>query len=143
MTVIHAAFIGAFLAAFVIIGLAFLLKRIEANKRKKPKRKSRGDWLTRHQLEVLWGIAERGRSGIQLWQTDINISTIRSLAKRGYLDTRSHGRIIATGPGLVRLSQPWPSDQPTSDQKDRGNVVASGAAEVAPAASGDASQEGF
>jgi hypothetical protein len=140
MNVIQAAFIGAFFAAFVIIGVGFLLRRIDAERKKKPKRKSRGDWLTIHQLRILSSIAEQGRKGIALWQTDVNISTIRSLAKRGYVDTRKHGRIIATGPGLVRLSQPWPADQPTGDQKDRGDVVASGGGEIAPTASGEASQ---
>lgn len=143
MNVIQAAFVGAFFAAFVIIGLGFLLRYRDAARKKKPKRKSRGDWLTRHQLEILSSIAKQGRSGIALWGKDTNLATVRSLTKRGYVDTRKGGKIIATGAGVVRLSQPWPGDQPTGDQKDRADVVASGSAEVAPTGSGEASQEGF
>jgi len=94
--------------------------------------KTKAAWMTRRQLEVLETIRKHGRRGVLLWYTDINLSSIRSLAKRGMVDTRSRGRIVCTRLGKRRLSQPWPTLQPTGDQKDRGDVVASGAAEIAP-----------
>ncbi len=135
MNVNQAAFVGAFFAAFVVIGVGFVLQRRDTQRKKKPKRKSRGDWLTTHQLVVLRSIADEGKAGVSIWRTDISGATIKSLWKRGYLDTRKGGRVIATGAGVVRLSQPWPAEQPTGDQKDRGDVVASGGAEIDPAAS--------
>ncbi len=95
--------------------------------------KTKAAWMTRHQLEVLRSIRQHGRRGVLLWYTDINLSTLRSLAKRGMIDTRSRGRIVCTRLGRLRLSQPWPAVQPAGDLKDSGDVVASGAAEVAPA----------
>lgn len=91
------------------------------------RRKRTSPWLTRHQLEVLDSIAQHGWRGVPLWYTGISLSTIRSLAKRGYVDTRARGRIIATRAGKRRLKQPWPIEQPTGDQKDR---AGSGAAVV-------------
>lgn len=113
--------------------LYVLAVKYEPVRKKKAERKDRADWLTRHQLEILKSINEHGRGGVPLWHTDISLSTIRSLAKRGYVDTRSRSRVVATSHGRRRLTQPWPQEQPTGDQKDRGDVVASGAAEIAPA----------
>ena len=101
--------------------------------------KTHAAWMTRHQLEVLDSIAKHGRSGVPLWHTDINLSSIRSLAKRGYVDTRSRGRIVATRAGKKRLSQPWPASQPAGDQKQRPVVSGSGVTQIAPVASGEAS----
>lgn len=89
------------------------------------RRKRKSPWLTRHQLEILQSIAQHGWRGVPLWHTDINLSTIRSLAKRGYVDTRARGRIIATRAGKRRLNQPWPSEQPTGDLKDHAGSGAS------------------
>lgn len=117
--------------------IAWFRKQIKSAKKRKRKvaRKARSDWLTRRQLEVLYAIRQHGRGGVLLWYTSISLSTIRSLAKRDMVDTRSRGRIVCTRLGRRRLSQPWPTVQPTGDQKDRGDVVASGAGEVAPVAS--------
>ncbi len=103
-------------------------------------KKQKSPWMTRHQLEVLDGIRTHGRSGVPLWYTDINLSSIRSLAKRGYVDTASRGRIVITRAGKHRLRQPWPPEQPTGDQKDRdaakgSNVVGIGGPEATDEAS--------
>ncbi len=103
-------------------------------------KKQKTPWMTRHQLEVLDAIRTHGRSGVPLWFTDISLSSIRSLAKRGLVDTASRGRIVITRAGKHRLNQPWPAEQPTGDQKGRGggqgsNVVGIGA----PEATGEAS----
>jgi len=93
-------------------------------------------WMTRHQLEILESIRKHGRLGLPLWHTDINLSTIRSLAKRGLVDTASRGRIVITRAGKHRLRQPWPAQQPTGDQKDAGDGNGSNVADIrGPAAS--------
>ncbi|MEE8428551.1 MAG: hypothetical protein V3S33_03505 [Gammaproteobacteria bacterium] len=86
--------------------------------------------MTRHQLEVLEKISLAGRAGIRLWHTDINLATIRSLAKRGFVDTRVGGRVVVMRAGRRRLKQPWPALQPTGDQKDRQGSDGEGAAEI-------------
>ncbi len=96
-------------------------------------------WMTRQQLLVLEGIAKAGKAGIRLWFTNINLSTIRSLAKRGFVDTRSGGRIVATRSGKKRLSQPWPDRPSTSDHKETGESGGSNVQAIAPEASGAAS----
>jgi hypothetical protein len=101
--------------------------------------KTHGAWLTRNQLEILDSIKKHGRRGVPLWYTDINLATIRSLAKRGYVDTRSRGRIVATRSGKQRLLQPWPTVQPTGDQKNTIGASGSNVAEIRPTASGEAS----
>ena len=85
--------------------------------------KTKAAWMTRRQLEVLETIRKHGRRGVLLWYTDINLSSIRSLAKRGMVDTRSKGRIICTRLGKRRLSQPWPTLQPLGDKKARADAV--------------------
>ena len=95
----------------VVLGLVFT-KKIAS----KPKQHS--DWLTRHQLETLEVIRKDGRSGIPLWHTDINLTTIHSLAKRGLVDSRSHFDVVITRAGKARLRQPWPSVRPTRNQED-------------------------
>ena len=102
-------------------------------------KKTKTPWLTRNQLMILSDIRANGRAGIDLWGGDINLSTIRSLSKRGMIDTRSGGRVVVTRAGKRRLRQPWPAQQPVGDQKDRGGVSVSGKAEIAPVASGEAS----
>lgn len=118
---------------------------ILANKRKKWLQKpfggeAKAPWMTRQQLLVLESIAKTGRAGIRLWFTDISRSTIRSLAKRGFVDTRSGGRIVATRSGKKRLNQPWPSGPSTGDQKETGSTSGSNVSAIAPEASGAASQ---
>ena len=117
----------------VVLGLVFT-KKITS------KLKQHGDWLTRNQLEILDAIRKNGRSGIPLWYTEINLSTIRSLAKRGFVDCRSGFRIVITRAGKKRLHQPWPAIQPVGDQKDRPVPVGSTTEEIAPAASQESSQ---
>jgi hypothetical protein len=97
--------------------------------------KTKAAWMTRRQLEVLETIRKHGRRGVLLWYTEINLSSIRSLAKRGMVDTRSKGRIICTRLGKRRLSQPWPTLQPTGDQKDRADASGSGVEEIDSAGS--------
>lgn len=105
-------------------------------KQRKPKAKKAPKWLTTHQLEVLDKIAATGSAGIKLWHTDINMGTIRSLCKRGFADTASAGRIVATRAGKTRLNQPWPAEQPTGDQNGREGSDDTGEAESdEPAAS--------
>jgi len=99
--------------------------------------KKRSAWLTRHQLEVLDTIRKHGRRGVLIWYTDLNLSTLRSLAKRGFVDTRSRGRIVATRAGKKRLSQPWPAVQPTADQKAAQGISESNVARIAPERSGE------
>ncbi len=113
-------------------------RRIE----KKASRKKRTPWLTANQLGVLESIMLHGRGGLPLWQTDINLATIRSLAKRGFCDTASRGRIVITRAGRKRLLEPWPAEQPTGDQKDRADASGSGAAQNEPTGSQAASEPG-
>ncbi len=130
------------LAGFVIFILAFVagiaLTRWSKDAKRKPGRKDRSGWMTRHQLEVLDSIYKHGRRGVPLWFTDLALSTIRSLSKRGFVDTRRRGRVVATRAGKKRLSQPWPAAQPTGDQKDTQSANGSNVSSIAPAASGDA-----
>lgn len=129
--------------AGVMIGSGAMLFALRDRIRAKPKRKpakDRGAWLTRHQLVILESIARSGSAGVSLWKTDISGATIRSLAKRGFLDTRSGGRIVVTHLGRKRLRQPWPAEQSAGDQKDRVSADGSGVSSVAPVASGDSSQ---
>ena len=128
------------LTLFIVGAAAYLLSewRMRISQKPKKKKRSHGDWLTRNQLEILEQISRTGRQGILLWHTDINVATIRSLAKRGYVETRKGNRIIATRAGKVRLSQPWPADQPTGDQKDRMGTESSNVREIAPGGSGEA-----
>jgi hypothetical protein len=102
--------------------------------------KTRVAWMTRKQLEVLDSIRKHGRRGVPLWHTDINLASIRSLAKRGLIDTRRRGRIVITRAGKSRLSQPWPPVQPTGDQKDRQREDRSNVREIAPTGSQAASE---
>ena len=97
-------------------------------------KKRKTPWMTRHQLEVLDGIRTHGRSGVPLWYTDISLSSIRSLAKRGLVDTASRGRIVITRAGKRRLNQPWPAEQPTGDQKDRNEGEGSTVTDIRPPA---------
>lgn len=107
-----------------------LRHRIGATTKRKPARKRKpaksSAWLTRHQLGVLDSIAKQGSNGILIWGGGRSLSTLRSLAKRGFVDTRSGGRIVATYRGRKRLRQPWPADQPTGDQKDRSGIAGIG-----------------
>ncbi len=127
-------FFGIVLAAMMIGsgGMFFALReRIGGKGKSNPARKRKpakdhGAWMTRHQLVVLQSIAGGGRGGVPLWNTDLSGSTIRSLAKRGFVDTRSGGRIVATCLGRKRLRQPWPAQQPAGEQKDRGDEPVSG-----------------
>ena len=109
-------------------------------RKRKPARKDRSGWITRNQLEILDTIRKNGRSGIPLWHTEINLSTIRSLAKRGFVNCRPGFRIVITRAGKKRLHQPWPAIQPVGDQKDRPVPVGSTTEEISPAASQEASQ---
>ena len=103
-------------------------------------KKRKTPWLTRHQLEVLDSIRKHGRGGVPLWHTSISLSSIRSLAKRGLVDTASRGRIVITRAGKHRLHQPWPAESSTGDQKARGGVRAEGVVDIhGPEASGEAS----
>ena len=113
------------LELFLLIGFAILFGAglavvlgLASRKKITSKPKQHGDWLTRNQLETLEVIRKDGRSGIPLWHTDINLTTIHSLAKRGLVDSRSHFDVVITRAGKARLRQPWPSVQPTGDQED-------------------------
>ena len=64
--------------------------------------------LTYNQMTVLDTIAKAKRAGIKLWYTDLSLATIRSLCKRGFIDTRRGGRVVATWRGKRRLKMPWP-----------------------------------
>lgn len=110
-------------------------------KGQKPAKKLRTPWLTAHQLTILDVIGQHGRGGLPLWETNINLATIRSLAKRGFCDTASRGRIVITRAGRKRLLEPWPAEQPTGDQKDRADASGSGAAQNAPTGSQAASEQ--
>ncbi len=127
------------LAGVVIFILAFVagiaLTRWSKDAKRKPGRKDRSGWMTRHQLEVLDSIQKHGRRGVPLWFTDLALSTIRSLSKRGFVDTRRRGRVVATRAGKRRLSRPWPGVQPTGDQKDRSDAGGSAQSEIACVAS--------
>lgn len=101
----------------------------------KRKRKRKTTWLTWHQCSVLDSIAQHGGRGVLLWYTDISLATIRSLAKRGFVDTRSGNRVIATRAGKRRLLEPWPTQLGADAPKVRPDPHASGGAEIAPAAS--------
>lgn len=104
----------------IAVGLygALLVVRSRVKESKgKPKAKASAGWLTRRQLEVLLKIAETGKTGIQIWHTDINVATMRSLCKRGFADTASNGRLIATRSGRRRLLEPWPTESSQVDQK--------------------------
>lgn len=102
-------------------------------------KKEKSLWMTLHQLEVLDSIAKHGRSGVPLWFTDISLSTIRALSKRGFVDTRSRGRLIATRAGKRRLKQAWPPASSVGDQKGRQSTIGSNVTEIAPVASGEGS----
>lgn len=93
------------------------------------------DWLTRNQLETLDVIRKNGRSGIPLWHTDIKLSTIRSLATRGLINSRSQFDVVITRAGKARLRQPWPPLQPTGDQKGVVSPVGLDTEEIDSAAS--------
>ena len=97
------------------VGGLYLWVRPRKAKARKPKRAT--PWLTRNQLEVLDAI--RMVDGVSLWYTDLSVSTIRSLAKRGLVDTASGGRIVVTKAGRKRLKQPWPERSSTGDQNGR------------------------
>ena len=127
--------------AFGFVGALFIVRQRRKPARKSKPAKDRGAWLTFHQLKVLQKIAQRGRDGMQLWQAEISLATIRSLWKRGFVDTRSGGRVVATYLGRKRLRQPWPAQQPIGDQKDRALADGSGGSSISPVASGDASQQ--
>jgi len=138
-------FVFIFIFAFIggVVGMYFAMRR---EPKKKPSRKKQTPWLTVHQLETLatiheskiekWPLAVRG---ILLWYTDINLSTLRSLAKRGYVDTASGGRIVATFRGRRRLMEPWPTGQVLDNLKDDGGVSGATEGKAAPAASDAAS----
>jgi len=118
-------------------------------RKKKTTRKKDAPWLTVNQLETLNTIYEskvsyrfRTVRGIRLWYTAISLSTIRSLAKRGYVDTASKGRIVATSRGIHRLRQPWPASQSAVDQKQAPGMSGSREGKSASAASQAASQDG-
>lgn len=81
-------------------------------------KKAENRWLTYNQLQVLDTIAKHGRQGVYLFYTDLSLATIRSLFKRGLIDTRRKGRIVATRAGKRRLKQPWP--KPVQDRPDTG-----------------------
>ena len=113
------------LELFLLIGFAMLfgaglavVLRLGFKKKITPKPKQHADWLTRNQLETLEVIRKDGRLGIPLWHTDINLTTIHSLAKRGLVDSRSHFDVVITRAGKARLRQPWPSVRPTRNQED-------------------------
>ena len=97
------------------VGGLYVVTRQRKPKARKAKRAT--PWLTRNQLEVLDAI--RMVDGIRLWYTDLSVSTIRSLSKRGLLDTAPGGRIVVTRAGRKRLKQPWPDPQSTGDQNGR------------------------
>ena len=137
MEIIVAMAIGVVFGALVVQAVRVVFGKERA---KKPKRKSHSAWMTWQQLLVLKVIANTGRAGIRLWFTDINLSTIRSLAKRGFVDTRSGGKIVATRSGKKRLTQPWPSAPSTGDQKETVEGVGSNVREIVPGASGEASE---
>lgn len=92
-------------------------------KERHPKKKT--PWLTANQIAALDVIRQHGRGGLPLWHTDINLATIRSLAKHGFCDTASRGRILITRAGRKRLLKAWPPEQPTGDQKNRADASGS------------------
>lgn len=108
-----------FLIVFLLgVAAALFVGRVSPAKRKpKPKPKATAPWLTRRQLKVLKKIADTGANGILIWHTDINVATMRSLCKRGFADTASRGRLIATKAGKSRLRQPWPPESVQGDHK--------------------------
>lgn len=119
---------------------AWLRKRKKVvNKRR---RKQKAAWLTWKQCSVLDSIAKHGSRGVLLWYTDISLSTIRSLAKRGFVDTRSGNRVIATRAGKRRLLEPWPAELVGDAPKVAPHPSASGHIQAAPAASEGAASVG-
>ncbi len=136
MEVIIAMAIGILFGALVVSAVRVVWLR---ERGQTPKRKSHTAWMTRQQLLVLESVAKTGRAGIRLWFTDINLSTLRSLSKRGLVDTRSGGRIVATRSGKKRLDQAWPDRPSTSDQKGTESGHGSNVQAIAPEASGEAS----
>ena len=120
--------------------IAWVRKQRKAvNKRR---RKQKAAWLTWKQCSVLDSIAKHGSRGVLLWYTDISLSTIRSLAKRGFVDTRSGNRIVATRAGKRRVLEPWPARLAADAPKVVPHPSASGQAQVAPAASEGAGSVG-
>lgn len=112
-----ATFIGILLMGIALgVGGLYLISR--PKKKSKPAKKKASAWITRHQLEVLEAISLPGRAGIRLWRTNLSLATIRSLAKRGFVDTAKNGRVVITNAGKRRLNEPWPAQQPTGDQSD-------------------------
>ena len=106
------------LAAGIFIG-----GMLEVSRRNRTAQASkRTPWMTRNQMEVLDAIRKEGSTGVDLWGTDMKLSTIRSLEKRGLVDTRSGGRVVATKAGKKRLNEPWPDQQPVGDQNDSGGL---------------------
>lgn len=92
-------------------------------------------WLTRNQLEVLQTIAAHGRRGVYLFYTDLSLATIRSLFKRGLVDTRRRGRIVATWRGKRRLKGPWPTTNAAVGSAVSPGMSASGGSRVDSGAS--------
>lgn len=124
--------LAAICGGFAVVFAVGVIRKIRA------KPQPRRDWLTRNQLLTLQGIGKNGRSGIPLWNTDIKLSTIRSLAKRGFVASRSQFEVVITRAGKARLCEPWPPIQPTGDQKDVINPLRSGNEEIDSAASHEA-----
>jgi len=95
-------------------------------------------WMSRAQLRVLKRVRD---TKVRLWHTDISLSTIRSLSKRGLVDTRRGGRVVVTILGRLRLRGPWPAKSAQADRATRDGRVMSDGAGVASAASGEGSAD--
>lgn len=75
------------------------------------RRKQKKDWLSNYQLDVLEKIAGHGFQGVFMFDGDLSLKTIKALASRGYIESKSGFRVRVTRSGRNRLKQPRPKER--------------------------------